>query len=590
MRALYLWQLSSSPFWDTLIGDPARYDAWAREIAAGDWRGEGVFYQAPLYPYFLAVVYRLFGAAPLAARVVQCFVGAASCVLLALATRSFFGRRAAARAGALLALYPPALFFDALLQKSVLDMFFLALTLALAGRAWGRGARGWLATGVAAGCLALTRENALGLVAVLALWLLCDRARGDRRARLRASALFLAGVALVLAPVAVRNWRVGGELVLTSSQAGRNLYYGNRPGADGTYQPLRPGRGAIRWEEADARELAEAALGRRLSAAEISDYWSGRALAFVRERPGEWLRLMARKAFLALNALEIMDTEDQYSHRDHAPLAKALGWVLHFGVVLPLAALGAAVTRRDPGGRGRALLALLLAAYTASILVFFVLDRYRYPMVAILIPFAAAGLAGAAPGLRAMCGAGRAATFAGVGLLALVSNWPVMEVSRFEAETYNNLGATLAVEGERLELAARHLERSLRYRPEAAAPHHNLGIVHEKLGRPANAADEFARALELGPASANTLRHLAHNLAVLGRLEEAASAYERALALEPRDAAAWNRLGIARAELGRFAGAVAAFERALAVDAELSGAAANLERARARLAADAVAP
>ncbi len=36
------------------MGDSRAYDEWARRIAAGDWIGREVFYQAPLYPYFLA--------------------------------------------------------------------------------------------------------------------------------------------------------------------------------------------------------------------------------------------------------------------------------------------------------------------------------------------------------------------------------------------------------------------------------------------------------------------------------------------------------------------------------------------------------
>ena len=39
--------------------DEASYDDWAVEIAGGEWRGEEVFFQEPLYPYFLGVIYSL---------------------------------------------------------------------------------------------------------------------------------------------------------------------------------------------------------------------------------------------------------------------------------------------------------------------------------------------------------------------------------------------------------------------------------------------------------------------------------------------------------------------------------------------------
>jgi len=53
LRLVHLWSLRASPFWDVLLGDARSYDAWGREIAAGDWTGSGVFYQSPLYAYFL---------------------------------------------------------------------------------------------------------------------------------------------------------------------------------------------------------------------------------------------------------------------------------------------------------------------------------------------------------------------------------------------------------------------------------------------------------------------------------------------------------------------------------------------------------
>ena len=36
VRLVYVWQIRESPFFDVLMGDARRYDAWAMEIAAGD--------------------------------------------------------------------------------------------------------------------------------------------------------------------------------------------------------------------------------------------------------------------------------------------------------------------------------------------------------------------------------------------------------------------------------------------------------------------------------------------------------------------------------------------------------------------------
>src|SRR5262245_35762605 len=159
VRLVYLWQIRPSPFFDVLMGDARGYDQWARRIADGDWRGQGVFYQAPLYPYFLGLLYSITGRSLLLVRVIQALIGSASSVLLALAGRRLFSDRAGFIAGLGLALYAPAVFLDGLLQKSTLDLFFTCAGLWIISELIDSRKRLslWLSLGVVLGCLALTR-------------------------------------------------------------------------------------------------------------------------------------------------------------------------------------------------------------------------------------------------------------------------------------------------------------------------------------------------------------------------------------------------------------------------------------------------
>ena len=129
LRLAHVWQIRSAPFFTLMMGDSRAYDEWARRIAAGDWIGRDVFYQAPLYPYFLAVLYNTVGRDPLTVRIVQAAIGSASCALVFLAGRRFFSQRVGLVAGFALAVWAPAIFFDALIQKSVLDVFFVCVIL-----------------------------------------------------------------------------------------------------------------------------------------------------------------------------------------------------------------------------------------------------------------------------------------------------------------------------------------------------------------------------------------------------------------------------------------------------------------------------
>ena len=94
--------------------------------------------------------------------------------------------------------------------------------------------------------------------------------------------------------------------------------------------------GAPSTSAQDATRLAELAAGRKLSSGEVSSYWSGRALEFVRSRPLEWLGLMGRKLALTVNHAEIADTESQQVYAEWS-------WILRlplgFGVVLAAATL-----------------------------------------------------------------------------------------------------------------------------------------------------------------------------------------------------------------------------------------------------------
>jgi len=549
-RLLYLAQLAGSPLGSHLLGDGVAYDAWARRIAAGDWLGGEVFYQAPLYPYLLAVLYGLPGFAATSVRWLQALLGAVACVLLARAGERFFDRRSGLVAGASMALYPPAIFFDGEVQKAALAFFLTTVLLGLvAGFRERRGAGRAAAIGAVVGLFALLRENALILVPLLLPWMLLapGREAGGRRRFVLALA-FVAGALAPLAPVALRNTAIGGEPVLTTSQLGTNFYIGNNPGADGRYHPLRPGRGSARYEREDAVALAEAAVGRKLSSREVSRYWLGRSLDYVRAEPGRWLALLGRKWLLVWNAREIVDTTSLEAAMDVSAWLRLLGRLWHFGVLAPLAAVGLWLTRR----RWRELLPLylMLFGWAASVAAFFVFARYRFPMVPILALFAGRGALGIWDAVRERRVASVAPALALALPLAVLANWP-LDPRDPRAVTYASLGRAMEDAGD-LEGAERML----------------------------------AHAVELSPRFAEAQRALGDVRLQRDELEAAEASYRAAVEADPEDAVAWNNLGVAAARRGRLGEAREAFRRALAADPTYRSAQENLERAL-DLAADA---
>src|SRR6266576_5056388 len=105
IRLIYLIEIDSIPLFYNLAGDGLAYDEWGQRIAAGDWLGQGVFYQAPLYPYFLGVLQLVLGHNLWFIRFVQILLGSFSCALIYLVGRRLFSRPAGIAAGFLLACY-----------------------------------------------------------------------------------------------------------------------------------------------------------------------------------------------------------------------------------------------------------------------------------------------------------------------------------------------------------------------------------------------------------------------------------------------------------------------------------------------------
>lgn len=561
-RGIYLAEMSRQPFFELLLGDGKSYDAWARTIAAGDWVGQTTFYQAPLYPYFLGVLYAVFGRNLMLVRLVQALLGSLGCVLLALAGRRWLSPRVGTVAGFVLALYPPAIFFDGMIQKSALDLVFMTLLLWLLARIEdGPGAFVSAMAGVALGAFALTRENALVFLPVIAVWLLWRfRADGWGRAA-RATLLFAAGVAAILVPVGVRNTLVGGAFLLTTAQSGPNFYIGNHAGAQGRYVPLKPGREMPEYERRDATDLAEAALGRRLTPREVSDYWRDRALAWIRHDPWNWIALLARKTLLTWNALELPDTESLQLHRDHAAILRLLGAVLGFGVVAPWAVVGIAATWGER--RRLAVLYLLLVSFTVAVALFYVFARYRYPLVPLLVLFASAGACAAWDAARRHDGPALGAGAAILAASALVAWWPLLPRSDSLALAYNNIGITFAEE-KQFDRAVTYYGEALRIDPDEPEIVYNLAVARAAQGRVDEARVLYERVLAIQPENSAARDNLGVLLAQAGKLDEAEAQFEEALRLDPGSVTAQLNLGNLALLQGDAARAETHYRRAVA--------------------------
>lgn len=584
LRVLYVRHLQASPLAQTPMLDELYHVEWARELASGDWMGSRVFFRAPLYPYLLGAMLSVFRGSLTAARFVQACYGSLVPVVTFFIARRACGRRCAVVAGALAAAYPFLIYFDNELLITSLIVLLDGLLLLLLLRAddhpsWTR----WFAAGVVLGLSAIARPNILVFVPAVFLWTwLASRAdaaagrvgargrgggvsgdsdaageqgeaRGagfallERSTPLRSAvhrvAVLVAGLVVVVTPVTLRNAALERDFVLIASQGGINFFIGNNEYSDGV-SAVVPGLGEA-WEYDECERIAQREEGGNLKPSEVSAFWYAKGRQYLRERPLDAARLYLRKAVLFWDSFELANNKDIYFFGRMSGVFRGLSW-LHFGVVVPLAAVGLLALHHRR--RVAALLLLFIASYSATVILFFVNARFRMPVIPAILVFSAAGLIWLWDELRAR----RWARLGGGVACALV-------VAAFvNADVYGT-----------------HVGD----RPQT---HNTIGLAHASQGRYADAVAAYDRAIELAPGYAKAWNNRGLALERSGDAESAMASYARAVELDPTLATAPNNIGALLWKGGDLEGAEEWFRRAVAADAWLPEAQYNLGAVLAR--------
>ncbi|MDP8239908.1 MAG: glycosyltransferase family 39 protein [Candidatus Hatepunaea meridiana] len=584
IRLIYLAQYHGSPFYQMPVWDAADYHSIAVAFSQAKLSSTLPF-RAPLYPLLLGLIYMIFGISDLMPRLVQIIIGAWSCVLVMRIGERIYNKESGMIAGIIAAFAGLMIYYDLELLPTTLLIFFnLLFILELLKVAKGEGSA--VKVGIYFALGVLTRPVVLMFLPVVVVWLLLsnqlslkwerqglgDSAKNGNKSSecalqrvlampsilktLRAEARtlnsyfqmnikhilkFLITALIPLLISLLLHIAAGTGPVLVSAQGGINFYIGNHHEAEGTTAKF-PGIGTgWGWEE--MYRWAEAKSGRPLLDSEVDRIFWKAGLDEIRTHPGDWLKLMGRKALLFWNKIEIPSNRDLYYHgRSFSVIGILMN--LGFPLLLPFALVGIVINWK----RKEVLLitALMLIFYLTTIQ-FFVNARFRHPMTPLMIILAVGGV-----------------------------NGVVQLIKAREQHWLKKL--TAVVIALLVGFILPRLGDCGWYINDDAYGLFTEGRTYEDLGRLEKAEIYYIKALEANQRAPFVNYYLAELVRGMGDLQRAADHYRQELIVQPTYAKAWNNLGVVWIELKEEDKALVSFESALALRPELEEAARNAAR------------
>ena len=387
-KVIYLYYYAShSPYYDNVYMDSAIYADWAKLINQEGWLGQEIFYWAPFYPYFLSVLFLIFPNKLLFIYIVQLALGICTVALIYLTGKTIYNERAGLIAASFSLLYAPLTFFETKILPTVTGVFLGTLFIYLLTKAEReKNYLYWLAGATALGFAIICRPNYLLVSPIMVVGLFVIYRKQLKQAYLPILIVTVIPL-LIVGVVTLRNYVVGHDFVLISSNGGVTFAQGNNPWARGSMVILPGFSGLINNQKQEETRIAEAETGRKLRPSEVSRYWFKWGLKFIRENPLKYLGLIIKKVALTLNNFEL---GSNYLLRIDRAVTPWLGLAcLPFGLILAFAAGGIVPLFADKRP-ALILLSTFLCGFI-MLLLFYVNTRYRMALVPATIIMAGGG-------------------------------------------------------------------------------------------------------------------------------------------------------------------------------------------------------
>ena len=490
IRNVYLLQYEVRvPYYRIPIIDSAYYDAWAVRVAQGHGYGPMPFYMAPLYPYVLALIYKFFGHNFTIVYFFQELLGVLNVFLVYLIGRRLFGHVVGLIAGLIITLYAPVVYLESKLLTETLAITLSLGSLLMLVRAMDRPTIiRFLSTGIMLGLSAVCRPAALLTAILMILWLLWRKPVKGRMV-----AILAAGIALAILPVTARNYIVGKDFALMTTNGGICFAQANSPASTGVSTSLGGFSSALETQQQEEMAYASRELGHSVTASESAAFWFKLGLGYAKGQPAKFGMLLLRKLAWSLHNRE---PGCSYSVRFEQTLVPALRRLfMPFSLLAGLGLFGFMRSRRREEAE---LLAIQVISIYLTMMVFAVSSRYRAPAMPIMAIFAGCGVIEAARSLITHHSSWRAITGV-IACLAAISAVSLIKCPQpliLPSDT-GNLGAAFMESGN-LDKAIFYLNKTMEIEPSSLA-HWVLANALLRKGKLDEAIPHLKKAVELQP-------------------------------------------------------------------------------------------
>lgn len=384
------------------IYDQISYDSLAQRVVAGygfsfaelHWpitrAGEPTAHWSYLYTLYLSAVYALFGHQPLLARVLQAIlVGGLQTYLVYLIAKKTFSRSIGLIAAGISAFYIYFVYYGGALMTepfyitAILWSLLLAMHLA-EDNPRDQDIKLGLGLGIAIGITVVLRQVFLLFIPFLFIWIWTARFRRRLGLPIVSTVVAVAVVVLCILPISLYNQSRFGRFVLLNTNSGYAFFWGNHPIYGTQFIPILPGNTYQDLIPEELRSLDEAALDQELLK---------RGLQFVFDDPVRYVLL----SFSRIPAYFMFWPSPDSS------VVSNISRVASFGILFPFMLYGLILSLdKKRFGNGKYLLNLFISPvgllllftviYASIHILTWALIRYRLPIDAVLLPFAAFAL------------------------------------------------------------------------------------------------------------------------------------------------------------------------------------------------------